>query len=69
MGRPLDMTHFKTVPTATFAAAAFVTAKRKSERLCAQAALARYRQEIASRLARDSRNDRGAIDSRLFANV
>jgi hypothetical protein len=61
------MTHFKNA--ATFNAAALVTAKRKSERVCAQAALFRYRQERASRLARDSRNDRGAIDSPLFANV
>ena len=67
MGRPLDMTHFNT--TATFTAAAFTTAKRKSERLCAQAALVRYRQEIASRLAENSRNDRGAMNSPLFANV
>jgi hypothetical protein len=48
------------VPAATFA---------RSERRYAQAALVRYAEEIAARLARASRNDRGAIDSPLFANV
>ncbi len=63
------MTRSTTTLTATFATAALMTAKAKSERLCAQSALARYAQEIASRLARESRNDRAAIDSPLFANV
>lgn len=67
------MTDFRTNPTATRTAAASTTAKPKSERLSAQAALVRYAEEIASRLAADprddSRNDRGAIDDPLFANV
>jgi hypothetical protein len=63
------MTGSKTTFTATFTTAALMSAKAKSERLCAQAALARYAQEFASRLAREARNDRAAIDSPLFANV
>ena len=67
------MTDFRTIPTATYTAAASTTAKPKSEGLSAQAALVRYAEEIALRLARNSRddlrNDRGAIDEPLFANV
>ena len=63
------MTQFKAIRTGTFTDTELTSAKRKSERLCAQAALARYTQEIFSRLARESRNGRGAIESPLFANV
>ena len=52
------MTHFKTIDTATFTGADLMTAKRESERRCAQAALARYAQEIVSHLARDTRHER-----------
>ncbi len=64
------MMHFKTLSAVTLASpAALTAARRQSERSCAQAALARYARETASRLTRDSRNARGAIDSPLFANV
>ena len=67
------MSEIKTIATATTlvapAAAALTTAKRKYEGCCAQAALARYAQEMASRYSHDRRNDRGAIEMALFANV
>lgn len=72
-----DMTNLSTIPATTSTAAAPTTVKPKSKRSRAQDALVRYAEEIASRLARnsrsqwrdDSRNDRGAIDSPLFADV
>jgi hypothetical protein len=60
---------FMALRAATFSTPAFVTAKREFERLGAQAAAARYAQEIASRNAKDSRRYSGAIDLPLFADV
>jgi hypothetical protein len=58
----------RSTPTQTmnFSMNEMMTAKRKSERLCAEAALARYAQE---RQTRDASFGRAAIDSPLFANV
>jgi hypothetical protein len=76
-----NMTDFATSPAAMSAAAASTTVKPQSERSSAQTAVVRYAEEIASLLARGSRNawrdewrdgsrnDRGAFDSPLFANV
>ncbi len=67
------MTHSTSTPTATSTGAASTTVRSRSERHSAQAALVRYAEDIASLIARDSRydsrNDRGAIDTPLFANV
>ena len=59
----------RAVHTATFSTPAFISAKREFERLGAQAAAARYAQEIAARSAKDSRRYSGAIDLPLFADV
>src|SRR5262249_54163867 len=70
--RPMEvqMTLFETIPTAKdFPLAALIVAKRKSERVSAHAAAARFAREIAARHAKDSRDYAGAIDSPMFANV
>ena len=57
------------IHSATFATAAFVSAKRESERLRAQATAARYASEMAARAFRELGRHLGAIDLPLFADV